>query len=74
MALILISDELAQDETAFQTIVNAFETIETVDYDPRHKVTTLRVHREEVPKEDKVICPCFYSFPGVLPFIIDFGI
>lgn len=74
MALIKIHDDLAKDEVAFNTIINAFESVETVDYDPLHKVTTLRVQREEIPKEDKLICPSFYAFPGVLPFIIDFDI
>jgi hypothetical protein len=74
MALIKVHDELAKDEIAFNTIINAFDVVETVDYDPQYKVTTLRVQREEIPKDDQVICPSFYSFPGVLPFIIDFGV
>lgn len=74
MALIKVHDDLAKDERAFNTIVSAFENVETVDYDPLHRVTTLRVQREEIPKEDKLICPEFICFSGVLPFIIDFGL
>ncbi len=70
MALIHVSYELIDNEEMFNLLCDSFDEIKEVRDDPYYKI--LRVQHEEIPKEDVVICPEFYRFEGVKPFIIGF--
>lgn len=74
MALIIVHDELVRDKQMFEYLKDSFDTMETVAHDDIRKVTTFRVSRPEIPKDDTVIDPLFIHFYGVKPFIIDFGL
>jgi len=54
-------------------MLNAWDRVEVVR---RHRdgCITFRVQREEVTTEDKYICPQFYAFQNVVPFIIRFDL
>lgn len=72
MALIQVSYCLLDNELLFEALMNAFDEIAEVKDDPYYKRKVFRVQREEITKEDVVICPTFYHFEGVIPFIIEF--
>lgn len=72
MALLQISREIVSDGELFDLIANSFDSLEQVEQKVHHIV--FRVQNEEIPKEDKVICPDMCRFDGIKPFIIDWGL
>lgn len=71
MAILKCKRSLVEADWFNSVLNNAFDIVEEIGKE-YPDVIVFGVQRPEVPTDDTIINPMFYSFEGVVPFIIDF--